>query len=381
MAGGSDQDQDQKTEAPTPKRKREAVDNGDVLQSKELGTALVIIVGAAWLTLAGPMIMSSMQSMVTDGLSFGAADVSDFDPGRVILRLLGAVALPLLILFALTLVAAVAAPAVLGSLGFRTKAFAFKGNKMNPLTGVKRMFGLQGLIELVKSIAKVVLLGGVGAWLIFSQTRDMVGLSSQEIGPALANVGHIFTVTVLTMAGLLAVIALLDVPAQIFQRMRRLRMTKQDVKDEHKQTEGSPELKAALRSRQIQTARNSARKAVSEATVVLTNPTHFAVALRYKPEVDAAPVVLAKGRGATAEAIRELAGEHGVPMLSYPQLTRALYYTSRPGQIIREDLYMSVATILAFVFNLDQVLAQGQAQPVIEVPADMRFDATGLPEA
>ncbi|HYD14638.1 MAG TPA: flagellar type III secretion system protein FlhB [Allosphingosinicella sp.] len=377
----ADQDQDQKTEAPTPKRKREAMENGDVLQSRELGTALVIIVGAAWIALAGPMIMSSLQSMVTDGLSFGNADVADFDPGRVILRLLGAVALPVLILFALTLAAAVAAPAALGSLGFRSKAFAFKGNKLNPLTGVKRMFGLQGLIELVKSIAKVALLGGVGAWLIFSQTRNMVGLSSQEIGPALANVGHVFTITVLVMAGLLAVIALIDVPAQIFQRMRRLRMSKQDVKDEHKQTEGSPELKAALRSRQIQTARNSARKAISEATVVLTNPTHFAVALRYKPEIDAAPVVLAKGRGATAEAIRELAGEHEVPMLSYPQLTRALYYTSRPGQIIREDLYIAVATILAFVFNLDQALSSGQAQPEIEVPARMRFDASGLPEA
>src|SRR5436190_10970231 len=134
-----EQDQDQKTEAPTPKRKREAMENGDVLQSRELGTALVILVGAVWLALAGPMLMSSLQSMVTDGLSFGAADVTDFDPGRVILRLLGAIALPVLLLFALTLVAAVAAPAALGSLGFRTGAFAFKGNKLNPLSGVKRM--------------------------------------------------------------------------------------------------------------------------------------------------------------------------------------------------------------------------------------------------
>jgi flagellar biosynthetic protein FlhB len=377
----SEQDPDQKTEAPTPKRRREAMENGDVLQSRELGTALVILVGAAWIALAGPMLMSSLQGMVTDGLSFGAADVSDFDPGRVILRLLGAVAIPLLILFALTLVAAVAAPAALGSLGFRAKAFAFKGNKLNPLAGVKRMFGLQGLIELVKSIAKVALLGGVGAWLVFSQTRNMVGLSAQEITPALANVGHVFTITVLVMAGLLAMIALIDVPAQIFQRMRRLRMTKQEMKDEHKQTEGSPELKGAMRRRQYETARNSARKAIAEATMVLTNPTHFAVALRYRPETDAAPVVLAKGRGATAEAIRDLAREHEVPMLSYPQLTRALYYTSRPGQIIREDLYMAVASVLAFVFNLDQALAAGQAQPEIEVPAGMRFDASGLPEA
>ncbi|WP_395611752.1 flagellar type III secretion system protein FlhB [Allosphingosinicella sp.] len=375
-----EQDQDQKTEAPTPKRRREAAENGDVLQSRELGTALVILVGAAWIALAGPMLMSSLQNMLTGGLSFSQADVSGFDPGQAILRLLGAVALPVLILFALTMVAAVAAPAVLGSLGFRTSAFAFKGNKLNPLSGFKRMFGLQGLIELVKSIAKVALLGGVGAWLIFSQTRNIVGLSAQDINPALANVGHVFTVTILVMAGLLALIALIDVPAQILQRMRRLRMTKQEIKDEHKQTEGSPELKGALRRRQLETARNSARKAMAEATMVLTNPTHFAVALRYRPEIDAAPVVVAKGRGATAEAIRELAGEHNVPMLSYPQLTRALYYTSRPGQIIREDLYMAVATILAFVFNLEQALASGQQQPDIEVPTAMRFDTSGLPE-
>ena len=376
-----EKDQDQKTEAPTPKRVSDAVKNGDVLQSRELGTALVVLIGAAWIALAGPMMMTSLQSMVTDGLSFDVSAVADFDPGRAILRLLGAVAMPVLLLFALTLVAAVATPAAMGSLGFRAGAFAFKGNKMNPLKGVKRMFGMQGLIELAKSIAKVGLLGGVGVWLIFSQTREMIGLGSQEIVPALANIGHIFTVTVLVMAGLLAMIAMIDVPAQIFQRMRRLRMTKQEVKDEHKQTEGSPELKAALRSKQIQTARNSARSAVAEATMVLTNPTHFAVALRYRPEIDAAPVVLAKGRGATAEAIRQLAGEHNVPMLSYPQLTRALYYTSRPGQLIREDLYMAVASVLAFVFNLDQALASGQAQPEIDVPTGMRFDASGLPEA
>ncbi len=152
-------------------------------------------------------------------------------------------------------------------------------------------------------------------------------------------------------------------------------MTKQEIKDEHKQTEGSPEPRGARR-RQLETARNSARKAMAEATMVLTNPTHFAVALRYRPEIDAAPVVVAKGRGATAEAIRELAGEQrradAVLSAAHPRL----YYTSRPGQIIREDLYMAVATILAFVFNLEQALASGQQQPDIEVPTAMRFDAT-----
>jgi flagellar biosynthetic protein FlhB len=375
------QDKDQRTEAPTPKRRRDAAQNGDVLQSRELGTALVIAIGAGWLALAGPMMMTTLQDMLGQGLSFDAADVRDFDPGTALLRLLGLVALPLLGLFFMTLVAAVGTPALLGSFGFRSGAIAFKGSKLNPLSGMKRIFGVQGLIELAKSIAKVLLLGGIGLWLVLGQTRATFALGAQDVRPALAGVGHSFIVAVLVMAAALAFIALIDVPAQMYQRLQRLKMTKQETKDEHKQTEGSPELKAAVRRRQHEVARNSARGAIAEATVVLTNPTHFAVALRYRPGVDAAPAVVARGRGVTAEAIRELAAEHEVPLLSYPQLTRALYYTSRVGHPIREDLYMAVATVLAFVFNLETALASGGRQPAVEVPAALRFDASGRPEA
>ena len=373
-------DKDQQTEAPTPKRRRDAAQKGDVLQSRELGTALVVLVGAAWIAFMGPMVVSTMETMLTDALSFDAADLRDFDPATTAVRLIAIVILPIIALFALTIFAAIGAPAMLGSLGFRAQAFGFKGSKIDPIAGVKRIFGKQGMIELGKSIAKVILLGGVGAWLLFGETRSMIGLSAQEMRPALANVGNTFVVAMLVMSVALAAIAMIDVPAQMYQRLQRLKMTKQETKEEHKQTEGSPELRAALRQRQRETARNSARKAMAEATVVLTNPTHFAVALRYRPGEDAAPIVLAKGRGATAEAIRDLAGEHEVPMLSYPQLARALYYTSRPGQIIREDLYMSVATVLAFVFNLDAALAAA-GPPEVEVPQGLRFDSRGVPEA
>jgi len=374
-------DKDQKTEAPTDKRRREAAENGDVLQSRELGTALVVLVGAGWIAIAGPMMMDALQNMVGQGLTFDAADLRDFDPGSVILRLLAIVALPLFGLFALTIVAAVGAPAMLGSLGFRAGAFAFKGNKMNPLTGMKRLFGMQGFIELGKSIAKVLLLGSVGLWLLMSQSRAMIGLSAQDIRAALGDIGHTFIIAVLVMASALALIAAIDVPAQLYQRLQRLRMTKQETRDEHKQTEGSPELKSAIRRRQHEVARNSARGAIAEATVVLTNPTHFAVALRYRPGVDAAPAVVARGRGVTAEAIRELAAEHDVPLLSYPQLTRALYYTSKVGHPIREDLYMAVATVLAFVFNLDAAMSSGGRQPAVDIPIGLRFDTSGRPQA
>ncbi|PSJ39684.1 EscU/YscU/HrcU family type III secretion system export apparatus switch protein [Allosphingosinicella deserti] len=379
MADGPDKDE--KTESPTDKRRRDAAEKGDVLQSKELGTALVIVAGAAWIALAGHALVGALEEMLAQGLSFGPEAVRDFDPAAATLRLAMAIAVPVLALFAMTLIAAIAAPALLGSLGFRAKAFGFKPDKMNPLSGLKRVFGVNGLIELVKSIAKVILLGAIGAWLLRDQSHLLIGLSSQEIRPALSSVGSSFVLAILVMSMALALVAGIDVPAQIFQRAARLRMSKQEVKEEHKQTEGSPELKAAVRRRQHEVLRGSARSAVAEATVILTNPTHFAVALRYRPGEDAAPIVVARGRGATADAIRALAGESDVPILSYPQLARALYFTARTGQVIRDDLYMAVATVLAFVFNLDAALAAGTVPPPIDVPPGARFDEKGRPQA
>ena len=373
-------DRDQQTEAPTEKRKREASEKGDVLQSRELGTALVMIAGAAWLAVAGPMMMGALQAMLVDGLTFDATDVRSFEPRDAAFRLVGFTVVPLLVLFVLTIVAAIGSAALLGSLGFRSGAFAPKASKLNPLSGIKRIFGMQGLIELMKSLAKVALLGGVGYFLMADQLAMLLSLSATEPGPALGAFGESFVLAVVLMALALAGIALVDVPAQWFQRTARLRMTKQQVKDEHKQTEGSPELKGAIRRRQHEVLRGSARSAVQQATVVLTNPTHFAVALRYRPGEDPAPIVVARGRGATAQAIRELATASAVPILSYPQLARAIYFTARTGHIIREDLYLAVATVLAFVFNLDAVLAQGGRQPDIEVPPQARFDEKGRAE-
>lgn len=373
----AEQQQGDKTEAPTPKKLRDAATKGDVLQSRELGIALVTFVGAGWLALAGPAMVGALELMVTDGLSFGAADVRQFDPAGAALRLIAIIALPLAGLFGLTLLAAIGAPALLGSLGFRGEALGFKGSKLNPASGLKRMFGLQGLTELGKSLLKVILIGAVGLWLMLSRLPAMISLGNGDTRSAIHELGATFLFAVLMMGGALAFIALVDVPLQRLQRTRRLRMTKQEVKDEHKQTEGSPEVKGHLRQKQREIAKGSVRKAMATATVVLTNPTHFAVALQYRQGIDAAPIVLARGRGVTAEAIRELASEEGVPLLSYPELTRAIYYTSRAGQFVREDLYLAVATVLAFVFNLDAARAAGHVQPPVAVPPEARFDAEG----
>jgi len=377
MAEGPEQDD--KTEAPTPKRKEQAVEKGDVLQSKELGTALVMLVGAAWIALAGPWTIGALREMLTNALSFDAGSIENFDPFSAIVTMVMAVALPVCLLFLLTLAAAIGAPAMLGSLGFRWSAIGFKANKLNPAAGLKRIFGMQGLVELGKALLKIIVLGAVGYWLLKGQIASIVTMNQQDIRTALDGVGSAFSYAIIVMTLALALVAGADIPAQILQRTRRLRMSKQEIKDESKQTEGSPELKAAIRQKQMASARGSARKAVSEATVVLTNPTHFAVALRYRPGFDVAPIVVARGRGATAEAIRELAREIAVPTLQYPQLTRALYYTTRSGQLIREDLFIAVASILAFVFNLDRAMAEGIVQPDINVPDELRFDEEGRP--
>lgn len=375
MAEGPEDDE--KTEAPTAKRRQDAVEKGDVLQSRELGTALVMIVGAGWIAVAGPWMIGTLERMLANALSFNSSAIETFDPGSAILSTLVAVALPIALLFLLTFAAAIAAPAMLGSLGFRWEAIGFKASKLNPGAGIKRMFGLQGLIELGKALLKIVVLGAVGYWLFMDQIASIVTLGRQDLRTALGDLGSSFVFAVLVMTLALAVVAGADVPAQIFQRSKRLRMSKQEIKDESKQTEGSPELRAAIRQKQLEVAKGSARKAVSEATVVLTNPTHFAVALRYRPGFDVAPVVLARGRGATADALRELAGELAVPLLQYPQLTRAIYYTSRSGQLVRDDLFIAVAAILAFVFNLDRAMAEGIVQPDVDVPAGARFDEEG----
>ena len=291
MAGGSEGGE--KTEKPTPKKLQDAAKKGDILQSRELGTALVVMAGIGCLAVIGPSLIDALRDMLVEALRIRREDIVDFSPAKRGLDLLASIALPVAGVMLATFLAAIAAPALLGSLGFRPGAFAPKPEKLNPLSGLKRIFGMQGLIELLKSIAKVGLLGSIGVWLIWDRLAEITGLGKAGIAPAIADVGNIFIFTCLVMAGGLFLIAGIDVPAQIMQRAKRLGMSKQEVKDEHKESEGSPELKGHIRRRQFEVLSGSTRKAVAEASVIITNPTHFAVALRYKPGQDAAPVVVA----------------------------------------------------------------------------------------
>ncbi|MEP6786118.1 MAG: flagellar type III secretion system protein FlhB [Sphingomonadales bacterium] len=370
-------DRDQQTEAPSAKKRRDAEQKGDVLQSRELGTALVMAAGVGWLVMAGPWAFGSLASAMRTGLTFGRGNLDSFDPFSRMVVLFGSVAMPLTALFGATMIAAIGSQAMLGSLGFRTGGFSPKASKLSPAAGLSRIFGVQGLIELGKSIAKVVLLGATGYWLLSAKLPTMMALGAADPRHAMGDLGTMFISVVAWLVGGLAVIGMIDAPIQIMRRTARLRMTKHEVKEEHKESEGSPEMKQQARQRRHEILSGSARRAVGEATVILTNPTHFAIALRYRPGVDAVPTVVARGRNETAQAIKALAKEASVPQLEYPQLTRAIYFTTRAGQPIAADLYLAVATVLAFVFNLDRAVAEGVVQPDVEVPAAKQFDEAG----
>ena len=364
-----------KTESPTQKRLDKAREDGDILKSKELGAALVILAGCAWLALLGPSLVGACKAIMTASFNFGRADVEDFQPWRPLVEA-GWKLLPSLGgILALAVSASILAQAGLTGIRFNGGALAPKGSRINPASGMKRIFGTQGWIELGKSLLKVVLLGAIGYVMLKKAAISSVGLVSSNVDQAVGDLGGTFLTLLFVMAGGLVLIAGLDVPLAIFQRMQRLQMSKQEVRDEHKESDGDPHVKAQIRQRRHEILKGGFKAAVGEAQVVLTNPTHFAVALRYDHGRDQVPVVVAKGRGATALAIRELAAEAKVPMLEYPQLARAVYYTSRQGQEIRDDLYLAIATVLAFVMGVNR--QAGGIQPPVTVPAEARYDENG----
>ncbi|MES2754236.1 MAG: flagellar type III secretion system protein FlhB [Pseudomonadota bacterium] len=369
----------EKTEAPTQKRKREASDNGEILRSKEFATALVMLAGVGWLIFAGPSLMAALKGVLAASFSFGRADIEDFEPLRPLHQAGWRLFPSLGILFAVGIAAAVLSQAGLGALDFKGKLLAPKWSRVDPAAGLKRIFGTQGWIELGKSLLKVVLLGVIGYWALAQASERMLGLAASDVNVAVGELGGDLIGILMAMAGGLVLIALVDVPVQLVRLLGKLRMTKQQIRDEHKESEGSPEAKQHIRQKQRAILSRSTRKAVASAHVVLTNPTHFAVALRYDQANDQVPVVVAKGRGATALAIRELAGELAVPILEYPALARGVYYTSREGQEVRDDLYMAIATVLAFVFGLNKA-AGGTAAPPVTVPPTARFDENGVAE-
>lgn len=365
----------EKSFAPTDKRKRDAAKKGDVLRSRELATAGAVAVGAGWLLLAGPWVLERLSGTVRAGFVWDRAAIDDFSPGRLIASAMFS-ALPPVFLLGVAIIAV----SLISQLGFGEGRWiggnlAPKGSRINPAAGLKRMFGPTGWIEIAKGIAKVGLLGTI-AWVWASGRIETIArLGRGDLFDQLSYAWNGVILLLFWLAAGLLVIALIDVPVQMLRRLTRLKMTLQEMRDEHKESEGSPEKKAAIRNAQRKIAMGGLIPAMKEAQFVITNPTHFSVALAYDPDKAHAPIVLAKGRGDKALAMRELASEYQVPVLEYPALARSVFYTTRERQVIREEHYAAVASILAFVLSLRR--GEKRARPDVSVPVTLRFDAEG----
>lgn len=364
---------DERTEAATPRRKEQAREKGDRLASRELATACAGLAGVLWLFAWGPDLANRLAGTLSTGLMLAPEDVTAFQPVERAVGLVLALGPPLALLGGAVLLAAVLGQGATGGLGFTPGLLSPKAERLSPLAGLKRLFGAQGLVELGKALVKAALLIGL-TWLLFARNLPRIaGLSALPLDAAGRATAGLIMDLLLWLSGGLLLIAAADLPLQILQWLKRLRMTKEDVKEEYKQQEGSPEVRAALRRAARDALKRSSRAAMADATVVLTNPTHFAVALRYRPDSDVAPLILARGRGLVAGVIRELATEAGTPVLSYPSVARAIYFTGRVGGLVRPDLYAAVATILAFVLRVG---ASGDP-PDVEAPASARYDEDG----
>ncbi|KVS33520.1 flagellar type III secretion system protein FlhB [Burkholderia cepacia] len=372
MADESDLD---KTEAATPRRREKAREEGQVARSRELASFALLAAGfyGAWL-LAGPS-GGHLQAMLRGAFLFDRATA--FDTNRM-LSAAGSASLEgfaaLLPLLALTGVAALLAPMALGGWLISQKTFELKFDRLNPISGLGRIFSIQGPIQLGMSLAKTLVVGGIGGVAIWRSKDELLGLATQPLGVALPDALHLVAVCCgTTVAGML-VVAALDVPYQIWQYNKKLRMTKEEVKREHRENEGDPHVKGRIRQQQRAIARRRMMAAVPKADVVVTNPTHFAVALQYTDGEMRAPKVVAKGVNLVAARIRELAAEHNVPLLEAPPLARALYHNVELEREIPGSLYSAVAEVLAWVYQLKRFRSEGGAFPAVPVDLDVPAD-------
>lgn len=365
----------EKSFAPSAKRKADAAKKGDVLRSKELATAASILIGATWLKLAGPWLLDDLGNSMRTGFVWNRAALDTFDVGPILLSLLLTMLPPVLLLGVLVILASLASQMGIGDGRWVAGNLAPKPTRLNPASGLKRMFGPNGWIEMGKGLAKVGLMGTIAAFWASGHIEGLIRLGRGNLQGQLAYGWDAIISLLFALSAGLVIIAMFDFPIQWVRRMMRLKMTLQEMRDEAKEAEGSPEKKAAIKRRQREIAMAGMAAAMRKAQFVVTNPTHFSVALSYDPNEAAAPVVLAKGRGEKALAMRELAAELDLPVLEYPALARSLYFTTRERQMIREELYVAVASVLAFVFSLKR--GERPARPQVDVPVLLRFDAEG----
>jgi len=366
----------EKTEQPTPRRLQKAREDGQIPRSKELSTSLVLIVGALSLWIFGGIIFNGAKHIFTSNFAIEREQL--FDDKQLTIHLAAAAYEAIIsvspVMFALIL-AAILGPLALGGWMFSGKALLPKLNRISPISGFKRMFGLKSLVELLKSWAKVLVIAVCTILLFFALENSILYLNQEPDKQAIVHAMDLVMLGALALAISTLLISVIDVPFQIYDFTKKMKMSMQEVKDEHKETEGKPEVKQRIRRLQYEMSQRRMMEDVPEADVVITNPTHYAVALKYHSEGMEAPVLVAKGVDEVALKIREIAKAHSVPIVESPALARSVYTYTRVGKEIPEGLYVAIAQVLAYVYQLNQYF-QGQGprpkQPIFPVPPDLR---------
>lgn len=365
-------DDQERTEQPSEKHLQEARDKGDVPHSHDLSAAMLLLVGVATLALTESYMARHLLAPLRRGLQFKRGQWQHAD---ALLHALGSactdMALAVLPIFAATWLACFGAPLLLGGLHISKEALQFKPERLDPIAGIGKLFSISSLFELAKALLKVLLIGGVLVVVLWGSRDTLLALGRGQVDADIIRGLHLVTRSGLGFLLALAGIAAVDLLWQRYDYDRRMRMTHKELKDEQKETEGSPEMRGHIRRMQMQMARRRMMADVPKASVVVVNPEHFAVALMYKETGMRSPRVIAKGVELIAGQIREIAAEHSIPLVRAPTLARALYHTTPLGAEIPSALYLAVAQLLAYVMHLKQAVDAGQRPPP---PPDPKID-------
>ncbi len=373
-------DADQKTEEPTARRLKRARDEGQVARSVELSSAAVMLAATLMLFTMGGAWVKLLSSYFAAGFTIDrkVLDTPALLPAAFATQLTHAFLLVLPVML-LTLGVAVLASGAVGGYLFSLSSVLPKLSKLSPISGFKRMFGPNAAVELIKAVFKFLIVSSVLVLLINYHFSELLLLGSMGLKPGLALAGSLIAESALWLTFSLVFIAMIDVPYQRYSFMKRMRMTKQEIRDEMKDMEGQPEVKAQIRRRQREVANSRMMQKVKDADVIITNPEHFAIALSYDPTSDGAPILIAKGADHMAARIRDEAKNNSVEIFSSPQLARALYFTTNVDQPIPDALYYAVAQVIAYIFSLGQVRpgVPSMVRPHPKIPESMMFDADG----
>jgi len=369
------EDGQERTEQATPRRLQEATEKGQVVRSRELTTLAMLLVAAAALLVLGPALIEGLAAQMRAGLALDPRKITD--TGQISVAL-GEAFVDLLLLLApflgLMLVVALFAPLALGGWSF---GLHLRWEHLNPAKGIARLFSWQSLMELIKALIKFLVVGGIAVVLLWRGEEELLHLGREPLVPALIHTAHTLGWTFLILTLPMLLIAGVDVPFQLLTFFRNLRMTKQEVREEMKDTEGKPEVKGRIRRLQQEFAQRRMMEKVPTADVIVTNPSHYAVALQYRPDTMKAPVIVALGVELVALRMRELAGQHRIPRVESPLLARALYFNGALDRPIPIGLYQAVAQVLAYVYRLrrdGELTGDPISMSDVPVPSELRTE-------